>query len=102
MDTMTSLGDLTKQESGIVIYGDEGIVCNWAGIEGLPHMFAAGLIGLGEEIPCAKGEHIDDLSSALVGVTLYNYADNPIELPQSGTVYRLPNGVTVIAPDDWA
>ena len=98
------LQELTGQESGIVIYNNnEGILCNWSSINGLPRMFATGLIGMGEEIPEVKGERVEDLSDLFDGVEINIFADyDEEELPQSGTVYYLPNDVIVIAPDDWA
>lgn len=99
-----NLQELTGQESGIVVYQDrEAILCNWSSIDGLPRMFATGLIGLGEEIPDVDGEHTDNLADLLNGVNISiaaHYIDD--ELPENGTVYELSDGVTVIAPDGWA
>lgn len=100
---MEYLQELTGQESGIVIYGREGILCNWSGIKGLPRIFATGLIGLGEEIPAVEGEHTDDLSGVLEGVEINVYANyTDEELSKPGTVYELSDDVVVVAPDGWA
>jgi hypothetical protein len=98
-----NLGELTGQESGIVIYGNIGVLCNWAGIDGLPRIFATGsLIGMGEEIPKIQGEHFDDLSGVLDGVEIQVLADyDEGDLPTSGTVYEVGDGVLVVAPDGW-
>ncbi len=101
---MTNLQDLTGRESGVVVYGDEGLLCNWTGISGLPRMFATGLVGAGEDIPDVPGERVDDLAPYLEGVEIavavsnYSEDDHPLE---SGTVYDLGNDVLVIAPDGW-
>ena len=100
---MRNLQELTGQESGIVIYGEDGILCNWSGINGFPRIFAFGLVGLGEEITEVEGEHYDDLSGLLENVNIEicaHYTDD--ELPKSGTVYQINDEITVIAPDDWA
>lgn len=99
---MEYLQELTGQESGIVIYGREGILCNWSSIKGLPRIFATGLVGLGEEIPEVEGEHVDDLSGILEGVEINIYANyDDDELPKSGTVYEISDDVIVVAPDGW-
>lgn len=98
---MRNLQELTGQESGIVIYnGQEGILCKWSSINGLPRIFANVVIGLGEEIPEVPGEHMD-ISGLLEGVSIENqayYVDE--ELPKAGTVYKIGE-IIVIAPDDW-
>lgn len=101
--TVTTLQELTGQESGIVVYGNKGILCNWSGIFGLPRMFATGLIGLNEAIPVVEGEHMDDLTGILDGVDVSicaNFTDE--ELPRVGRVFEINDDVTVIAPDGWA
>jgi predicted transcriptional regulator len=97
------LQDLTGQESGIVIYaGKEGILCNWSNVDGLPRMFATGLVGLAEKIPVVDGEHVDDLGGILGGVNLSVCAEWDGEMPTSGTVYHVSDDVVVVAPDGWA
>lgn len=99
-----TLQDLTGQESGIVIYHDdnEGILCNWSAIRGLPRIFAGVLVGLGEDIPQVDGEHTDQLADLLDQVTIHICADyDSTELPTSGTVYRITDQVTIVAPDGW-
>lgn len=101
--TVNNLQELTGQESGIVIYGNEGILCNWSSINGLPRILATGLVGMGEEIPKVEGEHLDDLSGVLDGVEITvcaNYDDE--ELPKVGTVYEVDDGILIVAPEGWA
>lgn len=101
MGMLKNLQELTGQESGIVIYENGAVLCNWSSIDGLPRIFVTGLIGLGEEIPEIKGEHYDDLSFLLDEVEITALSDDA-EIPESGTVYRISDDVTVVAPDDWA
>jgi hypothetical protein len=36
--TVKNLRGLTGRESGIVIFGEKGVLCNWANVEGFPLM----------------------------------------------------------------
>src|SRR5690554_1868322 len=100
---MRNLQELTGQESGIVIYNEkDGILCNWANINGFPRIFATGLIGFGEEIPEVEGK-LMDISRLLENVSIDVRAHYTAEeLPKSGTVYQINDEITVIAPDGWA
>jgi len=100
-----NLQELTGQESGIIIiiYDGRGILCNWNSINGFPRIFATNLIGFGEEVPEIEGEHTDNLSGLLKNINIdvcAHYTDD--KLPETGTVYRVNDRITVIAPDDWA
>lgn len=99
-----TLQDLTKQESGLVIYsnefGDEAIICNWSGFKGLPKVFVTGLLDIDADIPEVEGKHYDDLSEVF-GEVVVIYNENDDELPASGTVYCISDEVTIIAPDGW-
>jgi hypothetical protein len=98
------LQELTGQESGIVIFEEkEAILCNWTQIKGIPRMFAGTIVGMAEEIPEVEGEHTDNLESLLDGIDIHicaEYTDD--EPPKSGTVYKISDDITVIAPDGWA
>lgn len=99
-----TLQNLTGQESGIVIYHaqNEGILCNWSAINGLPRIFGGVLVGLGEDIPQVDGEHTDQLADLLDGMNIRICADYDLDdLPASGTVYRISDDVTIVAPDGW-
>ena len=103
--TMTiTLQELTGQESGVVIYADEAIICNWSSFSGLPKVFATGLIDWPASIAKnTEGEHYEDLSEILARVEIiYNpRADEP----KSGKVYEVDTDegdkILVIAPDGW-
>jgi L-cysteine desulfidase len=44
------LQELTGYESGVVIFkeSEEGFITNWSGVDGIPRLFATGLIGFGD------------------------------------------------------
>lgn len=100
-ETISNLQELTSQETGIVLYGDDGILCNWSEVKGLPRIFANVIVGMGEDIPVVNGEHLDDLASILDGVYMNICIDAGV--PTSGTVYDISedDGILVIAPDGW-
>ena len=64
-----NLLELTGQESGIVVYGDEVIVTNWSSINGLPKMAPAnlGIIGWPDDIIVVKQYDTDDIRDILPG-----------------------------------
>ncbi|HPZ31305.1 MAG TPA: hypothetical protein PLW17_07595 [Limnochordia bacterium] len=99
-----TLHELTEQESGVVIYGNEGIICNWSSFSGLPRLFATGLIDWPASIiERVEGEHYEDLSEILDRVEIIYGADQP--KPKSGKVYEVATDesdkIIVIAPDGW-
>lgn len=103
---MKSLQELTGKESGIVIYntGDgvpECVVCNWSRIEGFPRVdpCAIMVLGFGEDIPETAGEYRDDIPEMMEGVQIV-FAHGE-DMPKAGTVYRVADEITVIAPDGW-
>ena len=40
-----NLRDLTGRESGIIMFGKKGVLCNWADIEGFPRLCGAQVVG---------------------------------------------------------
>lgn len=106
---MKNLQDLTRKESGLVIYeNNEGILCNWSSINGFPRLFATALIGLEDELPDEyEVSMIDDLGVELDGIELI-YSDmdeNQFAKEFSEKVpakcYEFANGTKVYAPMDW-
>lgn len=69
MEKIENLQELTGQESGIVIYGDEVIVANWSSITGLPRMAPGnmGIIGWPDEITVVKKYDVADIRDILPG-----------------------------------
>ena len=98
-----NLQELTGRESGIVLYGRHGVMCNWSGMRGIPKEFATGLLDDFESIPVVEGVHVDDLTPYLDDADIdimCNYDEGRCPL-DGGTVYELGNGVLVITPDGW-
>jgi hypothetical protein len=104
MEKYMNLQELTRRESGIVIYNDarEAIICNWSSIDGLPRVspFGYGLLGLGEEVGAKKIGPVS-ISTYMDGVNvIYSVSDE--ELPAQGTAYSIDDGdIYIIVPDDW-
>lgn len=100
MEKVENIMELTGQESGIVVYGNgEAIVCNWTNVDGLPRVSAIGVIGLKEEVEKVEGTagRIEDYVSKERVIA----NDNDDELVGDATIYKLPDGVVVIAPKGW-
>lgn len=103
-ETVATLQELTGRESGVILYGDRGVLCNWSGVRGIPAVFMSGLLDGYAQIPRVRGIHVDDLSHYLDNVELdimvndYNAETHPLN---SGTVYELGNDIVVITPDGW-
>ena len=106
-----NLWELTRQESGIVLYreGDTGhveaIICNWSGVDGLPRISPLGdTIGLGEHIPKVKGHEADweEIDTLMRGAWIgYSHGE---QMPNNAMRFDFNIGaleVTVLAPDDW-
>jgi len=107
-EKVSSLLELTKgQESGIVVYGNgEAIVCNWASIEGLPHVLIFSgvsslgvVLGLNEEIERVEG--INGRIEDYVNKEQVISNDNDDELVGEAVIYKLPGDIIVIAPKGW-
>lgn len=101
LETFQTLQELTGQESGIVIYGGEAVVCNWSHIQGFPRVDPLGLtvLGFGEEIPAVQPKPCTNISELMEGITII-FA-NGEDMPMAGRVYELPDDITVIAPEGW-
>ena len=103
-----TLQDITKQESGIVLYGDgDMIICNWSSIDGMPRLDPTGStpLGLGDALSVESdaqditdtGAWLDDRQHNLI----YDRNDDYAQLHgQTGKLYSV-SGATVIAPGDW-
>jgi len=105
-ERIETLQDLTGQESGVVIYDNEAIICNWSSINGMPRLFADGLVGLAEEIESVDPKNLsaDELVDLLDPVSIiYDANDDESGLRNgdyAGKVYILPDAI-VIAPEGW-
>ena len=94
-----TLRELTGKESGVVVYQNLAIICNWSGIDGLPVMSMFGIMGDGLEIDEVEPRYYDDLSDFFDGVEVYSVNDSD-QLPSSGWVYDLGDAI-VVTNDDW-
>lgn len=107
-----TLEDLTKQESGIIIYHDSKLcfICNWSNFYRLPQLFMGGLIDTGKEIAQVKGkkisgESIEEIIKELAKCEIYDFSsDNEIDLEKAllnAMIYKLDENTTIIAPKGW-
>jgi hypothetical protein len=122
-----TLEELTKQESGIVLWGVNGfgvsqtgadmIICNWTPFEGVPRLFSNALVCLdrGSDITTITVLDLEDIGHYLNmddgvlpgNIELIYDANNDIaDLPGTpGTLYEIEyegERLTVVAPRDWA
>lgn len=70
-----SLQELTGgQESGILIYDENVLVCNWAGQKGLPHVTFSYDVALtdGSLVELTEVMHLDDIRTVLPGTVEYD------------------------------
>lgn len=94
-----TLMELTNQESGIVIYGDEIIVANWSGIcpnGGLPMMAPAnlGLIAWPKDIIVINEYWVDDIRTVLPGAVVESGID------EDGNTLLELDGMDIISDDN--
>jgi hypothetical protein len=106
VETLSSLQELTGQESGIVIYYGEGrpeaVICNWSSVNGLPRLdpFGVSVLGLGERFERVEGEGCDP-AVLLEGVEIVY--SNGEDMPERAKLYRLEEHIAVVlAPEGWA
>lgn len=99
--TYKGLQELTGYESGAVLYEESGeiIICNWSNIEGLPRMFATGLIGMGETL---TAELLDETPAEVITAMNKHEDEQGTEQSTSGfTAWRL-NGIAIVTiQEDW-
>lgn len=106
----SNLDEIQGQESGIIVYGDEVIICNWssADLDGLPRLFEPlGLISLKDKFNAEKLEHCENLLNELDGKNIiYDFNNDYESLSNTGgmkfNIY-IDNKIQAIVymPDDW-
>ncbi|MDP1547393.1 MAG: hypothetical protein Q8L87_15390 [Anaerolineales bacterium] len=99
-ETYNDLQELTGQESGAVQYADgEILICNWTQVQGIPRMFATGLIGMGETltaVPCGVPSEVKQAMNE-------HEREQGTEASTEGfTAWRVNDEVTVVTQNDWA
>ena len=102
---------MNGKESGIIIYpNEEAIICNWAGINGIPRLFGDGIIGDGQPIiltgrgsAASWRKMLEEGAGRVIYDRLNDYA-TANDCFCEWIVINDSNGetITIIAPTDWA
>jgi len=109
-ELFSDLREITHQESGIILYeSGDAIICNWSACDGLPRVFAGGLIGLNEKIAVtdqSEGKDISRFSPEEWDIVYDENGDYPdaVNAIDRFRWYKVKaNGeeATVIAPLSW-
>lgn len=100
------LKQLTGQESGIIIYGNNYItVANWSSLDGLPVIYPTGLIGSMSSTPvdAVNVSHVNDVAALLPESyeTLHDPYGDLDRLSGPGTAYTIRDEIMIIAPEGW-
>jgi hypothetical protein len=107
-----TLQDLTRQESGVIVYENEGaatqiLACNWTQANGFPRIdpMGVGIIGIGEELTVTDECQCADIGAELGGEVIWDRNNDYKGLAgYSGIKYIVSDGfttATVYAPKDW-
>ena len=95
-----TLQDLTGQESGPVQYGDGSIwIGNWTQVNGIPRVFATGLIGLGETLTAVTCEVPEEVKQAMND---HERTQSTEASTEGFTAWRVNDEVTVVTQNEWA
>ena len=99
-ETYNDLQELTGQESGAVQYGDGSIwIGNWTQVNGIPRMFATGMIGLGETLTAVPCDVPDEVKQAMND----HEREQDTQVSTEGfTAWRVNDEITVAIQNDWA
>lgn len=100
----TNLQEMTAQESGVVVHGDEYLICNWSHGEGLP--FAGpwgGVLHIPKEMCVVKRLRMKDIGGHLKGLECVYDRNEDLEGLSGwpGMTYEINGGALIIAPKDW-
>lgn len=112
MSKYENILDFTGQESGVIVYGDDVVICNWSSfaLNGLPRLFVdrGELVAFGELMTADYLGDCADIGSELVGKDLvYDLNDDFDGLHGwSGAKYAVSvddvQVAVVYAPNEWA
>ena len=110
-DDDITLQELTGHESGIVVYGNEYIICNWTsyGEDELPKLFAGMLVGWEANFRIANSNIlINEIPADFLDKKTCIYDLNDDEEDAKIAVhagdffaYEFPDGTIVISPKSW-
>lgn len=97
--TYQDLQELTGKESGAVLYVDGAIlICNWTQVQGIPRMFATGLIGLGETLTAVPCEVPEEVKQAMND----HEREQGAEVSKNGfRAWRVNGKVIVVTQANW-
>lgn len=99
-ETYKDLQELTGHESGAVQYSDgEILICNWTQVQGIPRMFATGLIGLGETLTAEACEVPEEVKQAM---NEHEREQGSEASTEGFTAWRVNGEVTVVTQYEWA
>jgi len=113
---MKNLQDITRQESGLVLYETgELLLLNWSGINGIPRLspFGNACLGMDEELTVLSEISLDDIGFYLDGYVdgflnlIYTDSDEEDISGQKGKLYKITTSnesdgvVEVFAPLVW-
>ncbi|NOH04677.1 MAG: hypothetical protein HND47_23255 [Chloroflexi bacterium] len=100
-ETYRDLQELTGHESGALLFANGDIlICNWTQVQGIPRMFATGLIGLGETLTAEPCEVPDEVKRAMNEHEREQGAD--AVSTEGFTAWRVNDEVTVVTQCGWA
>jgi hypothetical protein len=98
--TYTDLQELTGQESGAVQYADgEILICNWTQVNGVPRMFATGLIGLGETLTAISCNVPDKVIQAM---NEHEREQGNEASTEGFTAWLVNDEITIVTQNEWA
>lgn len=98
-----NLQELTGHESGLVMFDEgESFITNWTQAQGIPHLFAGGVIGLGEKFSARRCK----VPPAAIEKMQAHEVENSCEPSTDGYIaWQIrPRGdiITVVVQRDWA
>ena len=99
------LWDLTGNQSGVIVWPNgDAIICNWANLKGIPHLFGGELVSDDEPVLIVKEENRTSFDISGCNV-LYSEPDADEAFLEGeeidGDLYITNNGVKIFAPSDW-
>lgn len=87
---------LLNKESGIIIYDEKILICNWADIEkGRPEYFMGNIYGVGNflRIINSKVISITAINKLLKGKTIINLLSDTYSIEESGLIYTIEDNM---------
>lgn len=99
------LWDLTGNQSGVIVWPNgDAIICNWANLKGIPHLFGGELVSDDEPVLIVKEENRTSFDISECNVLYSEPGTDEAFLhgeELDGDLYITNNGVKIFAPSDW-